>query len=84
MWGIGFGEILVILLVVFLVAPKEIPRVIKKVGEFMSSLDKLRRDLFDVERDVHGRGKNLEDPVRRSKMPLKKIRRRASGRFSGG
>ncbi|MCX7028701.1 MAG: hypothetical protein NTU62_01090 [Spirochaetes bacterium] len=60
MFGIGLGEILLIVLVTFLVAPKEIPIVLRKLGQFFGMLSKLRDDLMDVRRDVE---EIMQDPV---------------------
>jgi Sec-independent protein translocase protein TatA len=51
-FGIGLGEILLIVLVTFLVAPKEIPAVLRKLGQFFGMLGKLRDEFMDVGRDV--------------------------------
>jgi Sec-independent protein translocase protein TatA len=53
-FGIGLGEILLIVLVTFLVAPKEIPIVLRKLGQFFAMLGKLRDEVMDVRRDVEG------------------------------
>ena len=52
MFGIGLGEILIALLVVFLLAPRELPRVMRTIGRYVGTAERIRRDWFDVERDV--------------------------------
>jgi len=52
MFGIGFGEIIVILLVVFLVAPREIPKVVKKIALFFHELDRIKENIINLNDEV--------------------------------
>ena len=52
MFGIGLGEILIVLLVVFLLAPRELPRVMRTIGKYVGTAERIRRDLTDVKRSV--------------------------------
>ncbi len=65
MFGIGFGELLIIALVVFLVAPQEIPGLLRKLGLFAGKLNRLRSEYFDIETDIHKQsdhGKSASKP----------------------
>ncbi len=48
MFGIGPGEVLIVLLIIFLISPKDIPEVMKKLGEFFSELDKIKKELAEI------------------------------------
>ncbi|RPJ07508.1 MAG: hypothetical protein EHM28_06870 [Spirochaetaceae bacterium] len=52
MWGIGYGEILLILFIIFLISPREIPRVIKKIGELMATLNRLKDEFSNAGKDA--------------------------------
>jgi len=52
MFGIGLGEILLILFIVFIISPKEIPAIMRKIGRFMAGLEKFRKEITDVERGL--------------------------------
>jgi Sec-independent protein translocase protein TatA len=52
MFGIGLGEVFLIILVTFLVSPREIPRVLRKLGEFVAGMRRLRQDIIDLGNDV--------------------------------
>jgi Sec-independent protein translocase protein TatA len=68
-FGIGIGEILLIVLVTFLVAPKEIPVVLRKLGQFFGMLGKLRDEFLEMRRDVEGIvGDAVPDELRRRPM----------------
>jgi Sec-independent protein translocase protein TatA len=65
-FGIGIGEILLIVLVTFLVAPKEIPVVLRKLGQIFGALGKLRDEFLEMRRDVEGIvGDAVPDELRR-------------------
>lgn len=52
MFGLGLGEILLILLIVFLISPKDLPKVMRKIGEFFGAVEKLKKEVFDIKKDV--------------------------------
>lgn len=52
MFGIGLGEVLLIILVTFLISPKEIPKVLRKLGEMTAGFKRLRQELVDLGNDV--------------------------------
>jgi Sec-independent protein translocase protein TatA len=51
-FGIGLGEILLILLAVFLISPKEIPVFLRKIGQFFNELDKLKREMLSMKGEL--------------------------------
>jgi Sec-independent protein translocase protein TatA len=61
MFGIGLGEVALALLVVFLIAPKELPRAMRTVGRYAGTLERLRRDWCDVQQDVRDIAVQAED-----------------------
>lgn len=52
MFGIGLGEILLVLLVVFFISPKELPRFMRKVGELLGVVEKVRKEVFAIKENV--------------------------------
>lgn len=52
MFGIGIGEIILVMLIVFLISPKELPRVMKKIGQFFGELNRLKREVMQLKKDV--------------------------------
>ncbi|WP_319562717.1 hypothetical protein [Marispirochaeta sp.] len=60
MFGIGFGELLLALLVVFLVSPKDFPKFMKKAGEFIATGDRIRKEMFALRNEVVSIAENLE------------------------
>ena len=52
MFGIGLGEILVIILIIFLISPKDIPKVMRKIAHFFNELAKLKQELMQMKGDV--------------------------------
>jgi Sec-independent protein translocase protein TatA len=52
MFGIGIGEILLILFIVFIISPKDIPKLMRKIGQFFGAIDKLRGEIADIEKEV--------------------------------
>jgi Sec-independent protein translocase protein TatA len=72
MFGIGLGEILLILFIIFIVSPRDIPRMIRKIGQAFSTIEKIRGELSDVEREVKGVVKKTSSPpATRSKQENK-------------
>ena len=65
MFGIGFGEILVVILIIFLISPKDVPRVLKKIGQFFGELERIKRDLLQMKKDVEDIAKEarIEDDL---------------------
>lgn len=65
MFGIGTGEILVILLVALLVlGPNEIPKIARTVGRTMKDVQRFKDDLrrsIDMEFDEHGKSQGKTD-----------------------
>ena len=52
MFDFGFGEILLVLLIVFLICPKDIPKILRKIGQFLAGLEKLKDEIFDIKKDI--------------------------------
>ena len=52
MFGIGLGEILLIIFAIFLISPKDIPRVMKKIGQFFNTLNEVKKEITDLADDV--------------------------------
>jgi Sec-independent protein translocase protein TatA len=52
MFGIGLGELVLIMLIVFLISPKELPKVMRKVGQFFNELNKIKSELLQVRKDL--------------------------------
>jgi len=51
-FGIGFGEILIVILIVFLISPKELPKLMRKIGQFFGELNRLKREVLQLKQDV--------------------------------
>ena len=52
MFGIGIGELILIILVTFLVAPRQIPKVMRKIAEFIGTLKHARDEFIQIGEDV--------------------------------
>ncbi len=52
MFGLGLGEILLVILVAFLVSPRDLPRVMRKIGEFFGAVQKIKREFSDTRNDI--------------------------------
>lgn len=52
MFGIGLGEIILVMLIIFLISPKELPKVMKKLGQFFGELNRLKREVMQLRKDV--------------------------------
>ena len=61
MFGIGLGEIAVILFVAFLINPRKLPVLIRNVEKFMRSLRRIKEDFMDIQSDV-------EDVIKESRV----------------
>jgi Sec-independent protein translocase protein TatA len=70
-FGIGLGEIVLILLAIFLVAPREIPAVLKKVGLFFRELDKLKQELFSMKSELEELVTDDKQAVKGKEAPLR-------------
>lgn len=64
MLRLGLGEILLVLLVLFVVAPLQIPQVFRKLGEYFAALKKMKDSLRSLgEEDTHdGKTKQPKQP----------------------
>lgn len=51
MFGIGLGEIILILIIIFLICPKDLPKMLKKAALFISNLEKMKNKIFDIKND---------------------------------
>ena len=52
MFGIGLGEIIVILFVAFLINPREIPKMMRKIADFFTALRQMKEELMQMQDDV--------------------------------
>jgi len=48
MFGIGLGEILLIVVVIFLVSPKDLPRAMRKLGQLVRAVGRFREEMSDL------------------------------------
>jgi Sec-independent protein translocase protein TatA len=69
MFGISFGELLLVILVVFLVSPRDLPRFMKKIGEFIATGDRLRKEISNIHNEIVSIAKSLEIE---DQIPVKK------------
>ncbi len=84
MFGIGLGEILLILFVAFLIAPREIPKMLKRIGQLFAGLENIKRELTDVEREVTDTAREITETVSGKKQPPSPARaHRRAGRSRG-
>jgi Sec-independent protein translocase protein TatA len=60
---IGIGELLIVVLVVFILAPKEIPRVLRKIGEFVGTIEKTKAEVLTLQQDIVSVGNDVRDAV---------------------
>jgi len=83
MFGIGLGEILLVVLITFLVSPRQIPKVMKKVGEFLHGLGQIKNQLLEIRDDVEEVVKDADfgdDHEEGNKESVFRIRRRRTSR----
>lgn len=66
MFGIGFGEILLIIFIIFLISPRDVPKAMKKLGQFFGELNRIKRELLQMKDDV-------EEIINESKKEVKEI-----------
>lgn len=82
MFDIGFGEILLIILIVFIICPKDIPVILKKLGQFLAGLQKIKDEIFDIKNDltdtVSGYKKEALDDFKIEKNITDKIPKKAA------
>lgn len=52
MFGIGLGEIFLVILVVFLISPKSLLGIMQKIGYIYGSMEKTARELEEMKKDV--------------------------------
>ena len=53
MFGIGLGEILLLILIIFLISPKDLPKAMKKAAQFFVALSKIKKDIANINEDVN-------------------------------
>jgi len=58
MFGLGIGEILIILFLIFLIAPKDIPKILRKLGKLFNEVNKIKEDLIDMKNEIQ---ENIKD-----------------------
>jgi len=52
MFGLGIGEILIIFFLIFLISPKDIPKFLRKLGQFFNTVDNIKDDIIDMKNDI--------------------------------
>lgn len=52
MFGIGIGELLVIVLVIVLLAPRQIPGVMRRIARFYRTVDKFKHEMEKVSTEI--------------------------------
>ena len=53
MFGLGLGEILIIFFLIFIISPKDIPKFLRKLGQFFKTLDNIKDEIIDMKNDIH-------------------------------
>jgi len=48
MFGIGLGEILLIVAVIFLLSPRDLPRAMRKLGQLVRAVARFREEVTDL------------------------------------
>ncbi len=52
MFGIGIGEIIIVLLIIFFLSPKEIPKFLRKAGQFIKAFNKIKDEVLQINDEV--------------------------------
>jgi Sec-independent protein translocase protein TatA len=52
MFGIGMGEIVIIGLILLLVCPRDIPRILRKIGQVMASWQNIKDEFTYMSDDI--------------------------------
>lgn len=52
MFGIGLGEILIIILIIFIISPKDLPKAMKKLAQFFNVINKLKDEIANLDDNV--------------------------------
>jgi Sec-independent protein translocase protein TatA len=69
LFGIGLGEIILIVFIVFLISPRDIPKVLRKIGQLFGALRKLRDEVADIENEVKDVAAEIRETGRMIKRP---------------
>ena len=63
MFGIGFGELILILFLLFIISPKDIPKLLNKLGHFLKELNTIKDEITNpAHNNQAGRNKKKEKP----------------------
>lgn len=62
MFGIGLEELLLFLFIVFLISPKDIPKVMRKIGSFINEINRLKQEVLELRKDI-------EDIAKEARLP---------------
>ncbi|MBN1799224.1 MAG: hypothetical protein JW822_11655 [Spirochaetales bacterium] len=73
MFGIGLGELLLILFLLFLISPKDIPKLLKKAGRLLRQINTIKDEITHVAEDKKP-GKN-EKKMKKDSRPSYKQKR---------
>ncbi len=71
MFGIGLGEILLILFILFLISPKDLPKILKNVGRLFKELNIIKNEIADTVSDNKA-DTNKKKEKQNVRLPLKK------------
>ena len=66
MFKIGFAEIFLFIVIFFLIAPMEIPKVVRKIGELLGTFKKMRKEwkVFEKNEDIKNIQQDLKEMQR--------------------
>lgn len=82
MFGIGLGEIILILFVFFLIAPKDIPKLMRKIGQFFGAVDRLRKEFTAMGKEIQDATGEAGKEIREAAGEIKEagaVRKKISG-----
>ena len=66
MFKIGFGEICIVILVAFFFSPRDLPKVMRKIGILLGTLERIRDEVFCLKKDIM----ELTDDVEKEKTTV--------------
>jgi len=71
-FGVSFGEILLILILIFLISPKELPNIIKQIGIILANFDKIKKDLFEIKDDFDQEFSTIKESIKENAEEIHK------------
>lgn len=69
MFNLGLGEILLVALAFFLISPKDLPKLMRKLGEYVAKIRQWMREtgVDKAQAEIQALGRNLESVWRRNR-----------------